>query len=171
MVTERVTSADMLADALVARLRAVEDAYFRLVLLTGPPHSGKVQALHRVAERTGGRLLNLNLELSRRLLDLDLTTKQRALRLPQVLDSILDEFGSPVLLCHIEILFDPAFRQDPLRLLQQLSRRRTIVSAWSGALGAGFLTYAEPGHREYQHYPTEELALVEIEPTTMDQLQ
>ena len=171
MVTEPAASTDMLADALVARVRAAEDTYYRLVVLAGPPRSGKVRALRRVAERTGGRLLNLNLKLSQRLLDLDLTAKQRALRLPKVLDDILDEYGSPVLLCHIEILFDPGFRQDSLRLLQQLSRGRTVVVAWNGAAEGGFLTYGEPGHHEYQRHPTEELALVEIEPTTADQLQ
>ena len=93
------------------------------------------------------------------------------MRLSNVLDDILGEYGSPVLLCHIEILFDPGFRQDPLRLLQQLSRGRTIVAAWNGAVEGGFLTYGEPGHREYQRHSTEGLALVEIEPTNVDHLQ
>ena len=43
MVTEPAASTDMLADALVARVRAAEDTYYRLVVLAGPPRSGKVR--------------------------------------------------------------------------------------------------------------------------------
>ena len=171
MVTHRVGSADDLVESLVAGVRAANDLYFRLVVFAGPSRSGKARVLRRVAERTGGRWLNLNLELSRRLLELDLTAKQRALRLPQVLEDLLGEYGSPVMLCHIEILFDPAFEQDPMRLLKQLSRRRTIVCAWSGVTEGGFLIYGEPGHREYQRCSTEELVLVETKPRKADHLK
>ena len=52
----------------------------------------------------------------------------------------------------IEILFDPALQQDPLRCLQGISRNRTIVASWSGSARDRTLTYAEPGHREYRRY-------------------
>ena len=67
-----------------------------------------------------------------------------------------------VFLCRTEMLFDPAFQQDPLRLLRQLSRVRTVVAAWSGAVDGAFLTYAEPWHREHQRYPKDGIALVEM---------
>ena len=38
--------------------------YFRLVILTGPPGSGKTAALQAVAEKLGTHLVNVNLELS-----------------------------------------------------------------------------------------------------------
>ena len=171
MVTHQGDSADDLMESLIASIRAANDLYFRLVVLAGSPRSGRARVLRRVAERTGGRWLNLNLELSRRLLKLDLTAKQRALRLPQVLEDLLGEYGSPVMICHIEILFDPAFKQDPMRLLGQLSRRRTIVCAWSGVIEEGFLIHGEPGHREYQRCSTEELVLVGTKPRRADHLQ
>ena len=170
MVTHRVGSAEDLADSLLAHVHAAAEAYYRLVVLVGPRRSGKVRVLRRVAERSGGRLLNLNLELSRRLLDLELTTEQRALRLPRVLDDLLGEHGSPVLLYHIELLFDPAFQQDTLRLVKHLSRRRTIVCAWNGEVEGGFLIYGERGHHEYQRHETGELTLVEATSRKPDHL-
>ena len=147
---------------LTAQIRRARGLYHRLVLLAGPGGSGKTAAMHRAAERTGGHLLNLNLELSRRLLDLDLTEHQRALRVPRVLEDILGRDMSPVLLDHIELIFDPAFQQDPLGLLKALSRHRTVVAAWSGMVDDGYLTYAVPGHREFRRYPKSGLTVVTI---------
>jgi hypothetical protein len=57
-----------------------------------------------------------------------------------------------VILDNIEILFDPALQQDPLRCLQGVSRNRTIVASWNGSARDRMLSYAEPGHREYRRY-------------------
>ena len=150
-------------DQLVNRIRQAKGRYHQLVLLASPGGSGKTAALHRAAERTGGHLLNLNLETSRRLLDLDLTEHQRALRLPRVLEDILGRDMSPVVLDHIELIFDPAFQQDPLGLLKALSRHRTVVAAWSGMVDDGYLTYAVPGHREFRRYAKGGLTVVTME--------
>ena len=151
-----------IVDQLVGEIQKVEGSYHRLVLLVGPVGSGKSAALRLAAERVSGRLLNLNLELSRQLLDL--TVEQRALRFAQVLDEVLGPAKSPVFLNRIEMIFDPAFQQDPIRLLRQLSRVRTIVAAWSGTIEGPSLTYAEAGHREYQRRPREGLSLIEMPP-------
>jgi hypothetical protein len=68
-------------------------------------------------------------------------------------ETIIDETGKDtVLLDNTEILFDPVLQQDPLRLLQQVSRNRTIVAAWNGKFEGGTLIYAEPDHPEYRKY-------------------
>ena len=148
-------------ERLLGQLQKVEDGYHRLVLVVGPVGEEKATVLRRVAERVGGRFVNVNLDLSRRLLELDLSAEQRARRLPEVLDDLLGE-DTPVFLARTEILFDPALRQDPLRLLRQISRVRTVVAAWSGEVDGGFLTYAEPGHPEYQRLPHDGVAVVEM---------
>jgi len=51
--------------------------YFRLILMVGPAGSGKTSALQEVSARTSAPLVNVNLELSRRMLDL--TERKRAL--------------------------------------------------------------------------------------------
>ncbi len=54
-------------------------------------------------------------------------------------------------------------RQDPLRLLQSISRSRTVVAVWSGILEDGSLTYAVPGHPEHRRYAATDLLLVTAE--------
>lgn len=148
-----------------------EARYHRLVLLVGQPRSGKTAALRAFADRTGYPLVNLNLALTQRLLEL--TRKQRALRVKRILAEELEEVGSTaVLLDNIEALFDPELAQDPLRLLQGLSRNRTIVSTWPGTYDGVHLTYAEPGHPEWRRDANPEAAIVRAgeDPAVVDEV-
>ena len=95
--------------------------------------------------------VNLGLTLSRKLLELP--DRTRALRLSRIADAIMDETGrDTVILDNTEILFEPVLQQDPLRLLQQLSRGRTMVAAWNGKYDGKALVYAEPSHPEHRRY-------------------
>ena len=55
--------------------------------------------------------------------------------------------------------------QDPLKLLQSLSRNRTVVAAWPGNFDGVSLTYAEPGHPEARRYPTPQAMIVKASET------
>jgi hypothetical protein len=147
-----------LSEKALARLDSVAELYHRLVLVVAPSGSGKTAAMQDITGRTGAPLLNLNLELSRSLLDL--TGRQRALQLPRVLEEVVGRAQPLVLLDNIEILFDVTLEQDPLRLLQGLSRNRTVVASWNGAVDNGYLSYATPEHPEYRRYPTRDLVVV-----------
>ncbi len=150
--------AEPLSEKVLAQIGKAEELYHRLVLIAAPSGFGKTAALQNVATRTGTQLLNLNLELSRRMLDL--TERQRALQLPRVLEEVVGRDEPLVLLDNIEILFDVTLKQDPLRLLQGVSRNRTVVAAWNGTLENGTLSYATPEHPEYRRYPGRELVVV-----------
>ena len=146
--------------AILSRIEDAEGWYHRLILVAGAGGSGKSAALRAVAQATAAPVLNLSLELSRRLLEL--TARQRVLRLPGLLDELIPGGRSPVLLDNTELLFEPALRTDPLKLLQGAARNRTIVAAWNGAQAGGWLTCAEPGHPEYRRYPRAGLVIVSV---------
>lgn len=135
------------------------DYYHRLVLAVGPARSGKTGALAELADSRGWPRINVNLQLAERLLDL--TLKQRAVRVAMLLDDIVSSTGSEVvILDNIEMLFAVELSQDPLRLLQGLSRNRTVVASWPGSFDGQTLTYAEPGHREFKKYSTTQAVIV-----------
>ena len=145
-----------ITDQVERKIGQAKELYHRLILIVAPAGSGKTRTLKDVNKRTGAHLVNVNLEISRRMLEL--TERQRVLRLSRVLGEIVDEVGGDtVLLDNIEILFEVSLKQDPLRLLQGLSRKRIIVVAWNGNLGKGHLTYAAPGHPEHQKYSADDL--------------
>ena len=108
----------------------------------------------------GHDYLNLSLALSQRLLDTP--HRQVALAVPQALDDLLAGDG-PLLVDHIELLFDPLLQIDPLRGLKLASRRRRLLVVWPGRLDdGGALIYAEPGHPEYRRYDPADLADVAV---------
>jgi hypothetical protein len=131
--------------------RAIDQAasqYYRLVVLVGESGSGKTTALQSVAQKIGCPLVNVNLELTRRMLELP--RPQRSRRVEQLLKEVIAAAsGDVVLLDNTEALFDPALEVEPLRLLQVASRNRTVVISWNGSYQDGTLTYAEPGHPEF----------------------
>jgi ABC-type hemin transport system ATPase subunit len=154
--------AEPLADRVIKRIDQAAELYHRLVILVAPAGAGKTTALQDVHERTAAPLVNVNLELSRRMLDL--TERQRALQLPHLLAEIVDASAADVvLLDNIEVIFDVSLKQDPLRLLQGLSRNKTVVATWSGSIDGEYMVYATPDHPEYKRYPLRDFLVVNPE--------
>ena len=151
-----------LADRVIQSIDHSAQLYHRLVLLVAPAGAGKTSALREVHQRTKARLVNVNLELSRRMLDL--TERQRALQLPRLLQDMVDPAEDEVILLdNIEVLFDVSLKQDPLRLLQGLSRNRTLVVAWNGHIDGSCIVYAAAGHPEFRRYPIGDLMVIHPE--------
>lgn len=152
-----------LSEQLIERIPQVAVLYHRLLLVVAPAGSGKTRALQEIATLLGVKVINLNLELSQALLDL--TERQRPLRVGRILDQIAGSVGDTTLLLdNTELLFDPALKQDPLRSLQQLSRLQTVVASWNGRVEGAYLVYARPDHPEYRRYPVTDLQIVTTDP-------
>ena len=145
-------------------LPRTRDAYYKLVLAVGPARTGKTAMLTELAKQHSWPRFNVNLHLSERLLEL--TRRQRATRVAGILDDMIRKKGSEVvLLDNIELLFAEELAQDPLRLLQSLSRNRAIIAAWPGGFDGACLTYAEPGHPEARRYQSPQAVIVKTSDT------
>ena len=148
-----------ITNQVINKIEQATGLYHRLVLVVAPSGAGKTDGLREVHRHLGAPLLNVNLELSRRMLDL--TVRQRALQASRLVEEILSgSEGEVVLLDNIEILFDPSLQQDPLRLLLNLSRNRTLVVSWNGQSKNNILSYGEPGHPEYKRYTVENFLVI-----------
>jgi len=154
-------------DQILQKLTQIDGLYHRLIMLVGPANSGKTQILYELGERTASQLINVNLEMTRQMLEL--TERQRVLRLPKLLDVIISKASTRtntlesqiVVLDNIELLFGPALKQDPLKLLQSISRSNTLVVAWNGSIDKNTLLYAVPSHPEYRRYPIQDFLVVD----------
>jgi hypothetical protein len=151
-------------DKLKQALQTAEGIYYRLVLLVGETGSGKTGILADVVNDLGTDIININLALSSELLELN--SKQRTLRLPEILDHLIDKTKPTMVLDNLEILFDKHLKQDPLRLLQSLSRNRSVLASWNGTIAGNKLTYAEAGHPEYRSYELTDLLIVNMNKTS-----
>lgn len=148
-----------LPEQIIRKIDEVAAMYHRLVLVVAPPGGGKTRALQTVVKRTELPYINLNLELSQRLLDL--TERQRIMRVSRLLGDIVSAYTDhAVLLDNTELLFDTSLKQNPLLLLQTVSRNKVIVASWNGTVEKGYLIYARPDHPEYRRYPARDLVIV-----------
>lgn len=141
-----------------------ERIYHRLVLLVGESGSGKTSTLNHLSNELGIEIINLNLRLSEQLLEI--TPKKRPLQLPKILDQVIREAGEIAILDNIEIMFDTSLKQDPLKLLQKISRNKTIISSWNGKQDHLKLLYAERGHPEYRNYKISDFLTVSMDGTS-----
>jgi hypothetical protein len=140
-------------------LPKIQDTYYKLVLAVGPARTGKTVALIELAAKHNWPRLNVNLAVSEKLLEL--THRQRAVRVAEILHDVIRlENSDVVLLDNIELLFATELAQDPLKLLQSVSRNRAIIAAWPGNFDGTALTYGRPGHGEAKRYPTPQAVIV-----------
>ncbi len=153
-------------DQIQERLSGIAENYNRLVLLVGWTGTGRSRAISALADANRVPVLNLGRDLSKRLLDFG--ERQRVLQLPGLLEEMMAELpGNLTLLDNTEVLFNPTLRQDPLRLLQRLSRNKAVVASWFGRAEGEHLTYAEPGHPEFRRYPLDDLLIVSLSQITL----
>lgn len=132
-------------------LPTLPQQYHRLLLIAGEHGTGKTRLLKELTRQQNIPYLNVNLHLGQHLLDL--TTKQRPLRVRRILAGIIAGQPEPTFaLDNIELLFDPTLHQDPLALLKELSRNKSLIVAWGGTYDEKrqILMSSRPGHREYQ---------------------
>jgi ABC-type uncharacterized transport system ATPase component len=139
-------------------LEAADNQYFRLVLLVGSTGSGKTTILRNVSDELGVPVINVNLELSAKLIEL--TAKQRTIHLTRLLNEIAEKGNSTLVLDNLEILFDKELKQDPLRLLQGISRNYLVLASWNGKATGRKLLYAQSDHPEYRSYENVDALIV-----------
>lgn len=146
-------------------IKQAANQYYRLVLLVGRSGSGKTGLLQSVSKEKGYPLVNVNLSISQKMLEL--TKGQRSKRVERLFKELLDGLeGDVVLLDNLELLFEPTLEIDPLRLLQMRSRNRTLVVSWNGTFENDALNYAESGHPEYQSYRQVDALVIPMHPST-----
>lgn len=135
-------------------LEIAHGQYHQLVLATVEADS--TSHWQDVAAALEGRYLNLNLELSQRLLDIP--QRQWSHKAVELIDAVVLSTDLRVTLLHrIEILFEHQLQLDPLKSLQQIARRHGLLVVWPGTYDGRYLTYAEPWHPEYCRYLTKDL--------------
>ena len=129
----------------------------KLVLLIGPPRSGKSGLLSALAKRRVAAVLSLGTALGRQLVAIP--NARRHLVAVELLGELANSCAANgiLLLDNIELLFDRTLQLDPLNLLKRHAHARRVVAVWPGKIHDNRLTYAITGHPEHQDYGIEGL--------------
>ena len=134
----------------------------KLVLLIGPPRTGKTALLAQLSARRDATVLNVGAALGRRLLAVPST--RRHLQAAALMKDLTDETARQglLLLDNIELLFDRTLQLNPLDLLKRHAHARRVIAVWPGELGEHRLSYAATGHPEHQDYAIDGLVPFKI---------
>jgi hypothetical protein len=134
----------------------------KLILLIGPPRSGKTRLLDDLGKRRQLPILNVGAALGRQLLAVPIA--RRHLETATLLKDLATRHaaGDLVLLDNIELLFDQTLHLNPLDLLKRQAHVRRVVAVWPGELNDNRLSYATMGHPEHQDYDVVGLVPFEI---------
>jgi ABC-type lipoprotein export system ATPase subunit len=136
----------------------------KTVLLVGPHGCGKTQVLTSLAKKENLTRINLNLELSKRLVEVP--EKRRSMKVVSMIDDIVDEYRNDsrhTIVDNIELLFSAELQIEPLHILENCGKAISLVAAWPGEFKNGTLIYAEPGHHEYKAYRDFDSFIISLE--------
>ncbi|TCR62221.1 BREX-3 system P-loop-containing protein BrxF [Bosea sp. BK604] len=142
----------MIIDKLDRLVEDIAGLNSKLVLVIGPPRSGKSELLKQLSARRQAQVLNVGADLGRELLAVP--SPRRHLQAADLLKGLADDLvGRGLLLMdNIELLFDQTLQLSPLDLLKRHAHARRVVAAWPGDLRGDRLSYATTGHPEHQDY-------------------
>ena len=79
---------------------------------------------------------------------------RRAKELDGVWCGIVASLPDGLTVTDMDVLFNPAYEIDVLRLLETSYRRKLYSIIWPGRYACGKLTYSEIGYDDYQEYDT-----------------
>jgi len=138
-----------------------------LIILLGVFGAGKTKILKRVAEKTDGVYLNLNLELSERLLKMPRNAMNDGVTVHRLIDEICDLFSpnkETIFIDNIELLFSPEVGKiNPVDTFKRISRERLVVIAIPAYREGNLAVYSTPNSQDYFPIPLEDFVTIEIE--------
>ena len=77
---------------------------------------------------------------------------RRSMKLEQIFNSVLDRHPDGVTIKDIDVLFNPAYKVDVLKILISARKRKRYSAIWPGKFEDGKLIYGEEGYADYKVY-------------------
>ncbi len=152
---------------LIETIRTVSADRHKLVILLGTFNTGKTGILKDVAAEINGRYVNLNLELTERLLTLPRRQYADGVTAHRLIDELCDELspnGEPLLVDNVELLFSPELgKLNPIDTFKRMSRQRPVLLALPARRVGNHAEYSRLGQADYLKMALEEFTYIELE--------
>lgn len=94
--------------------------------------------------------LNLNVKMADALLKLP--QSNRSQKAHDEMMKIVTQWHTPTFIEHYEILFDPRYGIDAIKVFTELSRYQKVVIKWCGTLNGNALEYATPEYKDFHSF-------------------
>lgn len=93
---------------------------------------------------------SVNMQLSEELLFCK--ENRRSMRLEQIFNNVLDQYPDGVVIKDIDVMFNPDYKVDVLKILIAARKRKNYSVIWPGRIENGKLFYGEEGFDDYKVY-------------------
>lgn len=78
--------------------------------------------------------------------------ERRSMKLEQIFNMVLDRYPDGVTITDIDVMFNPEYQVDVLKILIAARKRKKYGVIWPGRFEDGKLIYAEEGYPDYKVY-------------------
>jgi len=79
-------------------------------------------------------------------------SERRSMKLEQIFNKVLDRYPDGVTIKDIDVMFNPDYKVDVLKILIAARKRKRYSIIWPGRLEDGKLIYGEEGYPDYKVY-------------------
>ena len=74
------------------------------------------------------------------------------MKLEQIFNKVLDRYPDGVIIKDIDVMFNPAYQVDVLKILTEARKSKPYSVIWPGRYENGTLYYSEQGYPDYKTY-------------------
>ncbi len=132
-------------ELLKSEVPLLQNQYHRLLFIS---ESKFGNTLKHYSEETGFPYININLYLSEKLKGVPF--KKRSYKAITFINDLVRNENEILCIDYFEIMFDSSLQLKVFDILKNISRNKTLLVCWRGAVEQGFLVHAVPGHSEYK---------------------
>lgn len=83
-------------------------------------------------------------------------SNRRSMKLEQIFNTVLDRYSDDVTIKDIDVMFNPEYKVDVLKILVAARKRKRYSVVWPGRFEDGKLVYGEEGYPDYKVYKIED---------------
>lgn len=81
---------------------------------------------------------------------------RRSIKLEQMFNNVLDTYPDGMVIRDIDVMFNPDYKVDVLKILMAARKRKKYSVIWPGKCENGKLIYGEEGFSDYKIYDVED---------------
>lgn len=83
-------------------------------------------------------------------------SNRRSMKMEQIFNIVLDTFPDGVVIKDLDVMFNPEYKVDVLKILIAARKRKRYSVIWPGRCENGKLIYSEEGYPDYKTYNIED---------------
>jgi hypothetical protein len=100
------------------------------------------------------KAIAMNVDIAKKLIDVEIT--QRSFKISDVIDSVIAELPENSTIKEFDVLFNPDYQINVLKLFIAACRKKEFAILWPGTFSEGKLMYARAGYSDFKIYDLDE---------------